>query len=198
MTRHWPDWSGETAVIVASGPSALSVPLARMRGCARFIAINESWRLCPWADVLYACDGAWWRAARGAPGFLGLKITDEARAAEEFDLVKVKVCRGCDVILTGMTGLVGDGGNSGFQALNLAIQWGARRILLVGFDMTLARGEHWHGRHGAGLNNPRPNNVHRWLSARWSTPLGVEIINCSPGSALTAYPTKQFQEVSVY
>jgi hypothetical protein len=165
-----------------------------LRDRTRFIAINESWRLCPWADVLYACDGAWWRAARGAPEFSGLKITDEARAAEEFGLAKIKVCRGCDVILTGRMGLLGDAGNSGFQALNLAVQWGACRILLVGFDMSLERGEHWHGRHGGSLNNPRQNNIQRWLSARWAVPDGVEVINCNPSSALEAFPRMNFEQ----
>ncbi len=80
--------------------------------------------------------------------------------------------------------MIGDAGNGGFQALNLAIIWGAKRLLLVGYDMTLANGEHWHGRHPDGLNNPREHTVRRWLSARWSTPPGVEIVNCNPASAL--------------
>lgn len=192
MTRQWPDWSGDTVVIVASGPSAQGAPLDALKGRAKFIAVNESWRLCPWADMLYACDGAWWRSAKGALDFTGMKVTEEARAAEEFGLLKVKVCRSCDVILTGMTGLLGDGGNSGFQALNLAVQFGAKNILLVGFDMTLANGEHWHGRHGNGLNNPRQNNIQRWLGARWSVPDGVCVVNCNPDSALTAFPRTSF------
>ena len=41
---------------------------------------------------------------------------------------------------------IGGGGNSGFQALNLALQWGARKIILVGFDLTDENGLHWYGR----------------------------------------------------
>lgn len=187
-----PDWSGLTAVVVASGPSAKEAPLHRLRGVARFLAVNESWRLCPWADALYACDGAWWRRNGGVPEFAGLKFTYEVAAARQFGLERVAIDRSNHAILAGGDA-VGDGGNSGFQALNLAINWGAKRILLVGFDMSLAAGEHWHGRHAAGLNNPRQHNIKRWLSADWSAPEGVEVVNCNPESALGAYPKMSFE-----
>jgi hypothetical protein len=160
---------------------------------ARFLAVNESWRLCPWADALYACDGAWWRRNSGVPEFAGLKLTYEIAAAREFGLMRVAIDRANHSILTGGEA-VGDGGNSGFQALNLAINWGAKRILLVGFDMSLAHGEHWHGRHGRGLNNPRDATVRKWLAADWTAPAGIAVVNCSPESALAAYPKMSFEE----
>lgn len=180
-------------MIVASGPSAKEAPLDIARGKRRFIAINESWRLCPWADVLYACDGAWWRHHAGLPEFSGLKTTQEARAAGDFGLRLVKVNRSSNFLMLDDVGSVGDGGNSGFQALNLAIQFGAARILLVGYDMNLSRGEHWHGPHPQGLNNPREHNIHRWLAANWTAPIGVEVVNCNPDSALMAYPKMKFE-----
>lgn len=188
----YPDWRGCTAVIVASGPSAKEVPLEFARGKAKFIAINESYRLAPWSDVLYACDGAWWRLHKGLPDFTGLRLTEDQRASDEFGIRRVKVARGCDRFLYGEA--VGDGGNSGFQALNLAIQFGASRVLLVGYDMSLSNGEHWHGRHAANLNNPREHNISRWLGARWDAPSRVEIVNCSQSSSLTAYPKQDFGE----
>jgi hypothetical protein len=54
-------------------------------------------------------------------------------------------------------GVVGGGGNSGFQAVNLAAQFGASRIILIGFDMTDRGGKHWYGRnHWPMSNNPTP------------------------------------------
>lgn len=195
MTPQWPDWSDETVVIVAAGPSARDAPLELARGRARFLAINESWRLSPWADVLYACDFAWWRLHDGVPEYSGLKLSQDARACAAYaDLRRVHLHRQCDVLMSGRRGHIGDGGNSGFQALNLAIQFGAARILLVGYDMTLINGAHWHGHHPHGLNNPRPNTIARWLAACWSTPDGVEIVNCHPGSALAAYPKLTFED----
>ena len=43
-------------------------------------------------------------------------------------------------MLFGETGTVGWGGNSGFQAINLALQFGAARLLLVGFDCRVDKG----------------------------------------------------------
>ena len=95
---------------------------------------------------------------------------------------------------------LGDGGNSGFQALNLAIQMGARRVVLVGFDMRIDLGRHWHGDHGPGLNNPRDTSVVRWrrafdASAPILQSLGVEVFNASPSSALEAFPKRTLEEL---
>jgi hypothetical protein len=50
------------------------------KGRAKVIAINNSWRLAPWADALYGCDYTWWHANRGVPEFAGLKISQDAGA----------------------------------------------------------------------------------------------------------------------
>ena len=89
-------------------------------------------------------------------------------------------------------GTVGWGGNSGFHALNLAVQLGAAKIILVGYDMRLDHGVHWHGPH-KGLNNPHPTNVERWrrvvdAAAEVIAALGIKAINASPISALENYP----------
>ena len=93
--------------------------------------------------------------------------------------------------------IIHQGGNSGFQALNIAVLFGAARVLLLGFDL---HGTHWHGRHPAGMNNPDQNNFDRWSKA-FSEAVGdlklanVEVINCSPGSALTCFPTARIQDL---
>lgn len=107
--------------------------------------------------------------------------------------------RGCDEILVDQPGVLGDAGNSGFQAVNLAVQLGARRLLLIGFDMRLDLGIHWHGKHGRGLNNPTEANVAKWrrildAAAPRLAALGVSVVNCSAVSALEAYPKMTLTE----
>lgn len=106
--------------------------------------------------------------------------------------------------LTEEPGVIGtggaEGGNSGFQAINLAIQFGARRIVLVGFDMRSDLGLHWHGHHGKGLNNPKLRNFIAWRrtldrAAAQVKGLGIEMLNASPVSALTAYPMARLEDV---
>lgn len=95
--------------------------------------------------------------------------------------------------------MIGCGGNSGFQAINLAIQFGAKRLLLVGMDFRVDLGIHWHGRHPQTLNNPRPASVDSWRralegQAEAIKAMGVEVVNCSPVSTLTAFPKMTLRE----
>jgi hypothetical protein len=90
-------------------------------------------------------------------------------------------------------GVIGSGGNSGFQAINIAAQFGVSKILLIGFDMHTASGVHWHGRHGNDLVNPTDFNFTRWRqvldrASGLLNQLGVDVVNASPDSTLNAYP----------
>ncbi len=108
---------------------------------ARLLAVADSWRLADWTDVLYRSDGAWWIERRGEPEFKGLKLTGSCYAASLFDDVNaIHVCKS-EAILLDEIGTVGcgsrqGGGHSGFHALNLAVQFGANPITLLGFDMS--------------------------------------------------------------
>lgn len=192
MPAWFPDWRGQACVIVASGPSAVSADLAALRGRARFIAINASWRLCPWADALYGSDAEWWRTGAG-DGFGGLKISRSDHPGVERVQLRPDGRGGwVDELLFDRPGEIGAGGCGGFQALNLAAQFGANPVRLVGFDARIDEGVHWHGRHGPGLNNPTKATAARWarcldaaapvLAAR-----GIDVINHSSASALTGF-----------
>lgn len=50
----------DTIVCVASGESLTRADVNYCRGKARVLAINDNYRIAPWADWLYACDGRWW------------------------------------------------------------------------------------------------------------------------------------------
>lgn len=97
-------------------------------------------------------------------------------------------------------GTIGGGGNSGFQALNLAAQLGATRMVLVGFDMNSQSGVHWYGRNNWPMaNNPDAPQMTRWARAfDAAAPIlaarGVEVVNASPHSALTAFPKMSTEE----
>ena len=192
----FPDWTDEACAIVASGPSTKRVNVAALHGLMRTIAIKENVELCPWADVVYGCDAAWWRNANGLPKYAGLKVSATPRVTTRFPdihIVQIKDPSGDRLVLT-EPGIIGSGGNSGFQALNLAVLFGARRILLVGFDMTDQFGVHWYGRaNGTGRSNPAEWNFKRWRGAfAAASPqlklAGVQVLNCSDLSVLTCFP----------
>lgn len=192
-----PRWDGECVAIVASGESAKAVGVEALRDRIHVIAINNSIELCPWADMIYACDVNWWRLHRGAPDFKGLKVTQDKIAKTMYsDLIRIDVPANADDIKTEI-GTVGAGGNSGFQALNLAVQLGATGIALVGIDCI---GDHWHGRHLPPCTNPSESNFIRWRKAfdgaqQKLIAMGVDVVNCSPISTIKAYPKMTIEQM---
>lgn len=90
-------------------------------------------------------------------------------------------------------GTIGGGGNSGFQALNLALHWGCKRILLVGFDMIDRNGVHWYGRNDwARGYNPGHSNFRLWISVLEKCKPEIlrraEVYNANKGSAVKSFP----------
>lgn len=194
----FPDWRGETVVLVGAGPSLTEADVSFVRGRARVIVINRSHELAPWADVLYGCDGRFWRHYETARLFAGLKVTQDAGTSARWPEIR-RVRVGSEKMSI-EPGVLGSGGNGGFQALNLAIQFGARRIVLIGFDMDVSAGVHWHGKHEGGLNNPHEALCEGWREhfARAVSDLealGVEVVNATRGGALEAFPRVGLQRV---
>ena len=187
----FPDWNGQAVAIVASGPSTKKVSYKALEGRIRTLAIKENHEICPWSEMIYGCDQAFWRNCMGLPNYKGLKVAYKSA----FSTIKsIDIDKKADRILTEQPGLVGSGGNSGFQALNLAIQFGAKRILLLGFDMSDQHGVHWFGRsQGDGRSQPAEWNFKRWraafsVAACQMHTLGVEVLNSSPLTSLTCFP----------
>lgn len=89
-------------------------------------------------------------------------------------------------------GKVHYGANSGYQAINLAYLFGAKKIILLGFDCK--RGpkneSHHHGDHPGPLNKDMP--IHTWRKAfpQLSADLkaeGVEVVNATRDTALECF-----------
>lgn len=199
MRLEFPKWTGETCIIVGSGPSAMASSLERVAGRTRVIAVNNAWRLAPWADMLYAADGKWWRHYGSKCTFRGMRVTGEDDAAREFEIALALIDKRSEIILTADNDLLGWGGNGGLQALNIAVKAGCRRAILVGIDARLDRGSHCHGDHPQPLANPREHTVKKWLeafngSASVLAAAGVDVINCSPISSITAFPRMSLED----
>lgn len=185
-------WHGDTVAILASGPSMSQAVADRVRAagiCA--IAINNTYRLAPWADVLYAADRDWWNHTPDAASFAGVKISCERVPAAH-----------C-LHNAGGTGysdepwMVHTYGNSGAQAIQVAAKAGAGRILLCGMDMRVG---HWHGDHKYPLRNAEPEHYVKRAKrmdelAGHLDQRGVDVLNCTPGSALTCWPMVDLEEV---
>jgi hypothetical protein len=190
-------WPAGTIVCLATGPSLTRADVEYVHGKAdAVIAVNDAYRWAPWADVLYACDQKWWRWHKGAPDFLGLKYTLQPEAAA-FHRVQVLRQTGTDGLDLNPTGLR-TGKNSGYQAINLAVHLGARRIVLLGYDMRgdKTSGDHCFGRHPDGSRPPFALCLPKFKTL--VAPLaaaGVEVINCTRVTALMAFPRQPLEAV---
>lgn len=189
-------WQDETVVIFGSGNSLTDeqIELARQMQC-NYIAINDTYKRVPFADVLYACDYKWWNLHFDEITFTGELWTQDLRAKREFGLSWV--------LGRNKNGLGSDcvhfGGNSGYQAINLAYLWGAKKIILLGFDCQPIDGKsHWFGQHPQGLNQTQ--NFAMWIGnfnllAKDLESEQIEVINCSMQSALECFKKVKIEEL---
>lgn len=191
---HWTVprlWPGATVAVLASGPSMSAAVADEVRRAGvPTIVVNNTFRLAPWAQMLYAADSEWWAYTRDARAFAGLKVSIDSG---------VRINGVHQLRLTGMTGFDPDpsalrtGGNSGYQAVHVAAHAGAARILLCGFDM---RGGHWHPDHAQPLRTTLLETYQSWIQ-RFETLAALcpaQIVNCTPDSALRCVPYQPLEE----
>lgn len=186
-----PKWRrADTAFLLGGGPSLKAPDVDRLRGRGRTIAINNAYQLAPWADCYYWADRQWfeWHHAALTAYPATPKFT---RAAPHIrhGVENVTVLDWGDrrALATEWGEIVGL--DSGSNAINLAYLLGAGRIVLLGYDMR--ENGHWHPDHP----NPVRHGIYaeRYipglnLMAKALRPTGVQVLNASPGSALTCFP----------
>lgn len=202
MASRWKierEWNGETCAVLASGPSMSQEVADLVRGKCRTIAINTTYKLAPWADILYAADREWWAHHPEARNFAGRKVTILANVNSAMEFEEV------DYLENGGYGLIDPrpthlrtGKNGAYQAMHIAVHLGVKRILMCGVDMRPVEGkEHWHVDHPDGVRKTMPFYV--WISlfnqvAPFMRARGIEVINCTPGSALHCFKQRSLED----
>lgn len=232
MLWRVPDmWAGATCWIMGGGPSAprvFGVPenivkkvFDRKLNVTAFaeyyepifkkhvIGINNAYQLGHWLDVLFFGDGSWFIAHKDRlmdyPAILA-SCCSRFKAEEDLVNSRVKYISKDHQKKLGLTSKktkVCWNHNSGAAAINLAVHFGAKRIILVGFDMKLDKNavSHWHGAHyeKTGGKQPKQPPFSRHLQGfpqikKDATEVGVEIFNLSPDSAIKNFPKISLEE----
>lgn len=169
----------QTFICIASGPSLTKEDCAQAsHSGVPIIAVNSSWLAAPDCQHIFAGDYLWWAHNHDVVDIPATRWTQSLRARDKFD---INLFRPTDV----------GPFNSGQRAIQLAAHLGADRVILLGYDCTLANGAHWHGRHPATMHNPVPREVGRWhddFSSLVGLLPSVQIINASRHTALTCFP----------
>lgn len=150
----------------------------------------------PGADAMFAMDWKWWREYGAAipPGPEMWTASGHAAKVMSLNFMATETGGG----VSRRPGVIRDGGNSGFCAVGLALLFGARRVVLVGYDMQPTAGRlHWHADHDEKLlGNPDIAKFRTWRKRfdemASELPAGVEIVNATRDTALTCFPRKSF------
>jgi len=224
-------WKGGTAWILGGGPSLprqFGVPeetiqdvTAGLKTPADFspymsnihhrhvIGINMAYMMGDWIDIVFFSD----------TGFL-LKNEDNLKACGSLKvscLPRTSNLDWCKFLIRDSSHRIGISPkrnkvswnqNSGMAAISLASHLGVKRIMLLGFDMTMYKGtQHWHGYY---LNNGKQADGEKAKSdfarhmkglkmiVRDAAVRGIEIINVSPESAINTFPKMSLQEALEY
>lgn len=185
--------SKHTAILIASGPSLTQADVDFCRGKGKVYVINNSYKLAPWADVLYSCDYKWWEQHKGATEFKGERWAYDPQCAEF----------GCNIIghydgpepFSPQPGFIKTGNNSGFQALNLAVLQGAARVILLGYDMGYTDPNHTHffGNHPSGLQDYPDFSLWIKYFNEAAPYIPVPVINCTRRTALQCFETRSLE-----
>jgi len=194
-TAWLPDLKGCCVVVVAGGPSVRSARLKDYWHKAVFVTVNNAAFLAPFAVMAYGCDARWWRYVDLLPEFNGVRVSQD----EEFRtgntgvryIKSVRRERFEDQFQHDKSRIIW-AGNGGTQVLNLIAHAGPpAKICLVGYDMHLRSGKNWHRDHPWRIPALAANvERHRRVTdaiAKDLQGLGIDVVNCSPGSALTSY-----------
>jgi hypothetical protein len=187
-----PDWSGKTVFVIASGPSLTfgDCELVRMTGCP-VIVTNTTFRMCPWAEALFAFDVKWWDEYHEEVKrvFKGRMLT-YSNTAMRYGAESLFDCSWFT-----------SHSNSGACAISIAIAAKAKRIVLLGADCQKTGGEtHWHGDHPKAMRSERARkawpdgmsnagSMKKWpaqykAAAMQAEIHGVELLNASRETAL--------------
>lgn len=164
--------------LLAPGPSATAEQAQSVREAGIPLGVvGCAFQLGPHAEFVASSDSSWWRKYPEAMAFPQRYAMHGVRGTEQ-------------VRIPALGTIV----NSGVLALECARRLGATRILLLGFDM---RGSHFFGKYTNGLTNTSDTKrkVHLDQYRRWARMNStIQVINCTPGSALTCFPTARLED----
>lgn len=199
LEPRWP-----LIIVAAPGPS-LTEEVAEVCRPYPCIAIKQAalpGRM-PWANVCYCCNSWQWQQWGGLPQFQGERWSLHHRldrknwVADEYGL---RLVRGEGIRAERFStdpSVINYGLCSGFVGLGFAIHWLRRpgKILMVGFDFRSIKGrDYWNGLHPQGRSRQFHSYMRSFEAASEHLPPGVQIFNCTPGSALKCFPFADLQE----
>lgn len=157
------------AAVICTGASVTQQDVDLLRGRCNVVAVSDSYKLAPWADVMVAHDKKWYDANPDCD-FAGPRYCGNPHGVE------------------GTQRIYPSGGNSGCMgiiAANTLFGEEPERIILLGADLF---GTHFFGPHTRNLLNNTTNQGFDIMIRQYRKLSHLPVINCSPISKLDCFP----------
>jgi hypothetical protein len=194
----------ETIACIGTAPSLTleQIDIARRKGF-RLFGCNNVYQIVPDLELLYGCNAPWWDEYwnQGAAEHRAEKWTTNRSAAERYGLNWIEEREG-DGLCT-VPNIIHHGHGGGFSLLSMAHKKGARRVVLLGYQLRYARDydgpakrigsqpRHYFGEYPTQLQHWPSVHIrdgeHVELVRLYKTVADqglVELVNCTPDSAL--------------
>ncbi len=171
------------------------------------IGINVAYQIGDWIDMVFFGDGGFFlKYQEEIASFSGLKVSCSPKTNGvgwiKYVARDKKQPRG----ISNNPKMVSWNGNSGAAAISIAANAGARRIILLGFDMKLGEhnNQHFHDVYGRGAiteeRRRRKMPFHKHLRgfpaiAEDAKRRKIEILNANPDSAITCFRKVSVNEI---
>ena len=205
-------WKGNTAFLLGGGPSLSSLDLNLIEQ-RRVIAVNNAYGVPikndngktikyeprQWVDALWFGDSRWleWhlKYLERYSGLIAHCAGSHHRKRNLAFYERSKKQCGLDP----NPSLVCWNRSSGASAIKFAFHLGVSRVVLLGYDMrTIDEQKNWHSDHKGGPARG-DDPYQRFLLAfphikKDDEQFGLEIINCTPGIAITEFPVMTLEE----
>lgn len=188
-------------VVIGTGPSLTAEQVAHAKQFRTF-GVNKAFEFD--VDVLVGCNTQFWNYYwKDVQGLRCHKWTTRPELEGVYPGLSYIQERWEDGLSTDPAYICAHHG-SGPQAVNMALHYGCDTILLIGWDMRHQGKRHYfdNGEYPEPLQhftrNLGPNGELVGLIAEMETidpkDYGIEIYNCTPGSALTCFPSRSISE----
>jgi len=215
-------WKNETAFILGGGTSILkqfAIPTTVVEGVRNkslamssysdymkvlhdrnVIGINAAYLIGDWIDIVFFHDEEFWQANKTElekhPGQL---VTCNSRFMNRPHPKVLYIPKDRSKLygIHDNPNFVAWNHNSGAAAISLASHLGAKKIILLGFDMNASSGvSHFHSQYNQKRLPPFEKHLFGFPQiAEDAKRLGIEIINCSIESSIDVFEKRNLEEV---
>lgn len=187
-----------TFYCVGGGPSLIGFDWSRLQD-KRCIAINRAYEVLPDAEFVYFTDRRFyeWHKIHLLQHKGRLLLGNAGDQNYDPKVEKYRITGHCG--LDTRPGHIRHGNNSGYAAINVAYHLGAKRIVLLGYDMRFAKDgkAHWHDGHPAMNRETSIPKMLMWFP-HLVVPLRelrIDVVNANMDSAIECFPKVKLEEV---